>query len=190
MTEIADQEMAAQFARIIRRVKSSMSYRGSFSTRDILGALVARWLHSGEWYRLKQLPPEERYIGQSVRRFILDRIESLRVRGEHADLPEELLTLPDEKTLLEMIEESEMRSWIDAKVTELERGSVDPRVRIPVSSPQQIGRALRLHIGGRSQRQIASELGISLGLVNKRVTDGTNYLVVLQAIECGLRGFA
>lgn len=190
MTEIADQEMAAQFERIIRRVKSSMSYRGSFSTRDILGSLVARWLYSGEWDRLKQLRPEERHIGQSVRRFILDRIDSLRSRGEPADLPDELLAVPDEGTLLEMIEEAEMRIWIDAKVAELEGGVVDARVRIPVSSPQQTGRALRLHLAGRSQRQIATELGISLGLVNKRVTHGTNYLVVLQAIESGLRGVA
>ena len=77
-----DVQMAAQFERIIRRVKSSMNYRGSYSTRDILGSLVARWLTSGEWERLKQLPPEERHIGESVRRFILDRLDQLRRRGE------------------------------------------------------------------------------------------------------------
>lgn len=182
----SDREMAAQFERIIRRVKSSMNYRGSFSTRDILGSLVARWLQSGEWERLKRLPPEERHIGQSVRRFILDRIDSLRRRGEPTDLPDDLLSLPDELTLQGMIEEAEMRLWIEARIAELERGVIDVRVRIPVASPRQIGRALRLHITGSTQRQIANELGVSLGLANKRLADGTSYLVVLQAIECGI----
>src|ERR1041384_6634591 len=113
----SDDQMAAQFERIIRRVKSSMNYRGSYSTRDILGSLVARWgqsgegqrlralppaggrggeggrggllgsrvagwVRSGEWQRWRALPPAERRIGESVRRFILNRLEQLRGRGE------------------------------------------------------------------------------------------------------------
>jgi len=183
-----DDEMAAQFERIIRRVKSSMNYRGSYSTRDILGSLVARWLHSGEWERLKQLPPPERYIGESVRRFILDRIDQLRRRGEPEEMPDDLFVVPDEATLLELIEAAELREWIEARITELEAGSVDPRVRIPVTNAKQVGQALRLHIGGQTQRQIAGELGISLGATNKRILEGTNYLVVLQGIESGLGG--
>jgi hypothetical protein len=183
-----DDQMAAQFERIIRRVKSSMNYRGSYSTRDILGSLVARWLQSGEWERLKLLPPAERHIGESVRRFILDRIDQLRRRGDHAQMPEDLLAVPDEAMLTEMIEAAELRAWIEARIIELEDGTVDSRVRIPVTNPEQIGRALRLHIGGKTQRQIASELGISLGAANKRVVEGTNYLVVLQGIEAGLGG--
>ena len=35
---------------------------------------------------------------------------------------------------------------------------------------------------GLTQRQIASELGISLGATNKRLAEGTSYLVVLQGI--------
>jgi hypothetical protein len=58
--------MAAQFERIIRRVKHSMNYRGSYSTRDILGSLVAKWLQSGEWALLQELPPHERHIGEVV----------------------------------------------------------------------------------------------------------------------------
>lgn len=190
MSEITDQEMAAQFEQVIRRVKSSMNYRGSYSTRDILGSLVARWLQSGEWMRLKQLPAEQRHIGQSVRRFILDRIDSLRTRGEPTELPDDLLALPDEKTLIDLIEEVEMRLWIETRIGELATGAVDPRIKIPVTSPEQIGRALQLHIAGRTQRQIAGELGVSLSVANKRIADGTKYLVVLQAIECGLEGFA
>jgi hypothetical protein len=190
MSEIADQEMAAQFEQVIRRVKASMNYRGSYSTRDILGSLVARWLQSGEWTRLKQLPAEERRIGQSVRRFILDRIDSLRTRGEPTELPDDLLFLPNETTLIDLIEEVEMRLWIENRISELEQGTVDPRIKIPVTSPDQIGRALQLHIAGRTQRQIASELGVSLSVANKRIADGTKYLVVLQAIECGLGDFA
>ncbi len=53
-----DSQMAAQFERIIRRVKLSMNYRGSYSTRDILGSLVARWIRSGEWQRLRALPQQ------------------------------------------------------------------------------------------------------------------------------------
>ena len=178
--------MAAQFERIIRRVKSSMHYRGSYSTRDILGSLVARWLQSGEWQRLKLLPPAERHIGESVRRFILDRMDQLRRRGEHDEIPEDLVAVPDEATLTEMIELAELRLWIEARIVELEGGSVDPRIRIPIGNPQQIGGALRLHINGHTQRDIASKLGVSLGAANKRIVEGTNYLVVLQGIESGL----
>lgn len=163
-----------------------MNYRGSYSTRDILGSLVARWLQSGEWERLKQLPPPERHIGESVRRFILDRIDQLRRRGDHVDIPEDLLVVPDEKMLIEMIEAAELRAWIEARIDDLEAGTVDPRVRIPVVNPSQVGRSLRLHIGGKTQRQIAAELDISLGAANKRILEGTNYLVVLQGIEAGL----
>lgn len=178
--------MAAQFERIIRRVKTSMSYRGSYSTRDILGSLVARWLQSGEWERLKQLPAADRHIGESVRRFILDRMDQLRRRGEHDEIPEDLVAMPDEATLTEIIEVAELRSWIEARVDELERGVVDPRVRIPIGNAEQVGRALRLHIQGHTQRQIAGELCVSLGAANKRILEGTNYLVVLQGIESGL----
>ncbi|HEX5059068.1 MAG TPA: hypothetical protein VFV99_06895 [Kofleriaceae bacterium] len=182
--------MAAQFERIIRRVKSSMSYRGSYSTRDILGSLVARWLQSGEWDRLKQLPPADRHIGESVRRFILDRIDQLRRRGDHEEMPEDLLVVPDEAMLTEIIEAAELRAWIEARIAELEGGVVDPRVRIPLANVPQVGNALRLHMTGYTQRQIAGELGISLGAANKRILEGTNYLVVLQGIESGLAGGA
>jgi hypothetical protein len=186
--QVADDQMAAQFERIIRRVKSSMNYRGSYSTRDILGSLVARWLQSGEWERLKQLPPDQRHIGESVRRFILDRIDQLRRRGEQDELPEDLLVVPDEATLLDMIETAELRAWIESRITDLEQGVVDERVRIPVANPEQIGRALRLHVTGNTQRQIATQLGLSLGAANKRIFEGTNYLIVLQGIEIGIGG--
>lgn len=186
--QVADDQMAAQFERIIRRVKSSMNYRGSYSTRDILGSLVARWLQSGEWDRLKQLPPEQRHIGESVRRFILDRMDQLRRRGEQEELPEGLLVVPDDETLLDMIETAELRAWIEARIADLEQGVVDERVRIPVGQPEQIGRALRLHMNGNTQRQIATQLGLSLGAANKRIFEGTNYLIVLQGIEVGIGG--
>jgi hypothetical protein len=185
-----DDAMAAQFERIIRRVKSSMNYRGSYSTRDILGSLVARWLHSGEWERLKQLPPAERHIGESVRRFILDRMDQLRRRGEPEEMPDDLFVVPDDATLTELIEAAELRTWISARIGELEEGAVDPRVRIPLTNAAQVGRALRLHIGGQTQREIAAALGISLGATNKRIVEGTNYLVVLQGIVSGLGGSA
>ncbi|HEY4059091.1 MAG TPA: hypothetical protein VGM39_20890 [Kofleriaceae bacterium] len=178
--------MAAQFERIIRRVKSSMNYRGSYNTRDILGTLVARWLHSGEWERLKQLPAEDRHIGESVRRFILDRLDQLRRRGETAELPDDLFVVPDEATLVELIEAAELREWIEARVAELERSIVDPRLRIPLAHPTQVGRALRMHLAGTTQREIAAALGLSLGAANKRIVEGTNYLVVLQGIEAGI----
>ncbi|MGE0869148.1 MAG: hypothetical protein AB7P03_11305 [Kofleriaceae bacterium] len=183
---VADDQMAAQFERIIRRVKSSMNYRGSYSTRDILGSLVARWLCSGEWERLKLLPPHERHIGSSVRRFLLDRIDQLRRRGEQQEVTEDGIVLPDEATLTEMIEAAELRAWIEARINDLEHGVVDARVRIPIANPRQVGQALRRHVGGDTQRQIASELGISLGAINKRIVEGTNYLILLQGIESGL----
>jgi hypothetical protein len=185
-----DDQMAAQFERIIRRVKQSMHYRGSYSTRDILGSLVARWLHSGEWQRLKALPAEERRIGESVRRFILDRIAGLRRRGDRAELAEEEIVLPDEATLAELVELAELRVWIEARVADLERGEIDPRIKIPLARPHEVGRALRLHLVGRTQREIGAELGVSLGAANKRIAEGTSYLVVLAGIESGLGGEA
>lgn len=181
-----DGQMAEQFERIIRRVKQSMNYRGSYSTRDILDSLVARWLHSGEWERLKRLAPEERHIGESVRRFILDRFDQLRRRGEREDLEDDVISLPDDATLVEMVEEVEIRRWIADRVAELADGKLDPRVAIPLANARQIGEALRQHLSGRSQREIAAALGISLGAVNKRIAQGTNYLIVLQGIEHGI----
>lgn len=181
-----DDQMAAQFERIIRRVKYSMNYRGSYSTRDILGSLVVRWIHSGEWQRLKHLPPEERRIGESVRRFILDRLDSMRRRGEQEELVEDRIELPDEVALAEMVELAELREWIEARIADLGRGVVDDRVLIPIADAAQTGEAMRLHLAGRTQRQIAAELGISLGLANKRIALGTNYLILLQGIEQGI----
>jgi len=181
-----DDQMAAQFERIIRRVKQSMNYRGSYSTRDILGSLVVRWMNSGEWQRLKHLPPEERRIGESVRRFILDRLDRMRRRGQHEELVEDRIELPDEVTLTEMVELAELRAWIEARIADLRRGVVDERVLIPVSDAVQTGEAMRLHLAGQTQRQIAAEIGISLGLANKRIVEGTNYLIVLQGIEQGI----
>jgi len=178
--------MAAQFERIIRRVKHSMNYRGSYSTRDILGSLVVRWMHSGEWQRLKHLAPEERRIGESVRRFILDRLDQVRRRGEREELIEDRIELPDEVALAEMVEAAELREWIEARIADLRRGIVDERVLIPMADAAQTGEAMRLHLEGRTQRQIASALGISLGLANKRIVEGTNYLVVLHGIEQGI----
>ncbi len=183
---LPDDLMAAQFERIIRRVKYSMNYRGSYSTRDILGSLVVRWMHSGEWQRLKLLPPEERRIGESVRRFILDRLDQVRRRGEHEELVEDRIELPDEVALAEMVELAELREWIEARIADLQRGVVDERVLIPVAEATQTGAAMRLHLAGRTQRQIAAELGISLGLAHKRIAEGTNYLIVLQGIEQGI----
>jgi hypothetical protein len=181
-----DDQMAAQFERIIRRVKQSMNYRGSYSTRDILGSLVVRWMHSGEWQRLKHLPPEERRIGESVRRFILDRLDQVRRRGEREELVEDRIELPDEVELTEMVELAELREWIEARIADLRRGVVDDRILIPISGAVQTGEAMRLHLAGRTQRQIAAELGISLGLAHKRIAEGTNYLIVLQGIEQGI----
>ena len=181
-----DDEMAAQFERIIRRVKQSMNYRGSYSTRDILAALVTRWLQSGEWQRLRELPAGERRIGESVRRFLLDRIGHLRRRGDADALSPDEIVIPDDATLMELVELAEIRAWMHARIAELERGELDSRVRIRPVELSQVGAALRLHLQGLTQRQIAQDLGISLAVANKRIVDGTNLLVVLQGIEQGI----
>ena len=184
--DVPDDEMAAQFERIIRRVKQSMNYRGSYSTRDILSSLVMRWVQSGEWDRLRNLPAGERRIGESVRRFLLDRIDHWRRRGDRSELSPEDVLLPDDDTLTEMIEAAELRAWIYARIAELEQGQLDPRVKIRLTEVGQIGKALRLQLEGYTQRQIASELGVSLAVANKRLADGTNVLIVLQGIEHGV----
>jgi hypothetical protein len=94
--------------------------------------------------------------------------------------------VPDEATLVELIEAAELRAWIEARIADLEAGLVDPRMRIPLAHVTDVGSALRLHVKGHTQREIAAALGISLGAANKRILDGTNYLVVLQGIEAGL----
>ena len=181
---IDDSDMAAQLERVIRKVKRSMSYRGSYTTHDILGSLVTRWVQSGEWARLKQLPESQRHVGESVRRFILDRLAQLRRRGTREAIED--LQLPDDAQLAEVIEEAELREWIAARIAELEAGVTDPRVKIPLTAPRDVGRALRMQLEGKTQRQIASELNLSLGLVNKRISEGTSYLIVLQGIEHGI----
>jgi AcrR family transcriptional regulator len=175
-----------QLEHVIRRVKQSMRYRGSFTTRDILDTLVARWLQSGEWERLKGLPTRDRHLGKSVRRFILDRLHQLARRGPQDHTLEVLLELPDEEVLVELVELAQLRAWVRTRVSELEVGHLDGRVRLAVSHPEEIGRVLRLQLEGHTQREIASALGVSLGLVNKRFAEGTSYLVLLQGIECGL----
>jgi hypothetical protein len=180
----ADGQMAVQFERIIRRVKLSMNYRGSYSTQDILGSLVARWVHSGEWQRLKSVPPEQRQIGPSVRRFLLDRLDTMRVRGLRIDIED--LELPDDEALVEQVELAELRQWLEARVEELERGEPDSRIRITLADPVRMGTALRLLLAGQTQRRIAEALGISLGLANKRIVEGTRYLIVLRSIEQGI----
>lgn len=184
--DLVDDEIALQLKRIIRRVKQSMNYRGSYSTRDILGSLVARWIQSGEWQRLRQLPEAERHLGESVRRFILDRVDQLRRRGKREDLAGVAVTLPDEQVLQELVELAELRVWIARQVKELAAGVVDARIRVPLAHPAEAGEILQLHLEGRTQREIASARGISLGLVNKRIAEGTSYLALLQGIECGL----
>jgi hypothetical protein len=183
--DVADTEIAGQLERIIRRVKQSMNYRGSYSTRDILGSLVARWVTSGEWERLKELPAEDRKLGESVRRFILDRFDQLRRRGQREELDREI-AIPDEQTLGELVELAELRRWVIERIADLERDVVDPRVRIPIARPAQVGAILRLYLAGKTQREIATALGMSLGVVNKRIVEGTNYLVLVQSIEQGL----
>ena len=136
--------------------------------------------------RLKELPPEERKLGESVRRFILDRFDQLRRRGHREELDKEQIPLPDEQLLSEMVELAELRKWVIDRISDLERGVVDPRVRIPVPRPQQAGQILRLYLDGKTQREIATALGMSLGVVNKRIVEGTNYLVLVQSIEQGL----
>ena len=182
----ADDAIAHQLERIIRRVKQSMNYRGSYSTRDILGSLVARWIQSGEWERLKQLPDDQRHLGESVRRFILDRLDQLRRRGRREDLEGAAVSLPDDHTLAEIVELAELRTWIARRVGELVAGTVDPRVRVPLAHPAEAGAILELHLAGKTQREIAAARGVSLGLINKRIAEGTSYLAVLQGIECGL----
>lgn len=184
--ELVDDEIAHHLERIIRRVKQSMNYRGSYSTRDILGSLVARWIQSGEWERLRQLPEDQRHLGESVRRFILDRLDQLRRRGKREDLGELSVSLPDEHALAELVELAELRAWIASRVRELATGATDARVRVPLANPREAGEILQLHLDGKTQREIASARGVSLGLVNKRIAEGTSYLAVLQGIECGL----
>jgi DNA-directed RNA polymerase specialized sigma24 family protein len=183
---VADDQIAHQLERIIRRVKRSMNYRGSYSTRDILGSLVARWVGSGEWERLKQLPDDQRHLGESVRRFILDRLDQLRRRGKREDLDDAAIALPDEQMLAEMVELAELRAWIARRIAELAAGVVDARIRVPLAEPAEAGAILQLHLGGKTQREIAAARGVSLGLVNKRIAEGTSYLAVLHGIERGV----
>jgi hypothetical protein len=67
-------EMLARFEQVVKAVKNAMRYRGSYATGDILAALVARWIDSGELAKLQALPPGDRRIGTSVRNFLLDRL--------------------------------------------------------------------------------------------------------------------
>ena len=54
------------------------------------------------------------------------------------------------------------------------------------SAARTSARCSRCYLAGKTQREIATELGMSLGVVNKRIVEGTNYLVLIQSIEAGL----
>jgi DNA-directed RNA polymerase specialized sigma24 family protein len=121
-----------------------------------------------------------------VRRFILDRFDQLRRRGQRTELDSEAIALPDDADLAEMVELAQLRKWIFERVADLEANKVDPRVRIPVVRAPEVGAILRLHLAGKTQREIAAALVMSVGAVNKRLAEGTSYLVLLQSIELGL----
>ena len=128
----SDDQIALQLERIIHRVKQSMNYRGSYTTRDILGSLVARWVRSGEWDRLKQLPPEQRHLGESVRRFILDRFDQLRRRGTREDLdPNSCRVARRARCSPRWSSSPSFVSGSRRGCTDLEAARVDDRVRIP-----------------------------------------------------------
>ena len=57
---------------------------------------------------------------------------------------------------------------------------------MPLAEPAEAGAILQLHLAGKTQREIAAARGVSLGLVNKRIAEGTSYLAVLQGIERGV----
>ncbi len=181
----ADREIADHLERVIRRIKYSMRYRGSFTTSDILDSLVLRWVQSGEWSRLKALPVEERHLGESVRRFILDRLDYLRRRGPHVEIGGAVLAIPDDAALAEAVAGAELRAWIEARIQELERGHVDPRVLLPVPQPVETGQVLRGHLDGCTQRELAERMRMSLGVVHKRLTEGRAYLAVLHDVVEG-----
>jgi hypothetical protein len=113
-------------------------------------------------------------------------LAQLRRRGPQGELDPAELAIPDEETLAEMVELAELRQWILARVADLEAGTLDARVKIPIPSPGQVGKILRLHLDGKTQREIAKLAGVSLGAANKLIALGTNYLVLLQSIEAGL----
>jgi len=87
----------------------------------------------------------------SVRRFILDRFDQLRRRGQRTDLDSEAIALPDDADLADMVELAQLRRWILDRVADLEAERVDPRVRIPIARPREVGAILRLHIDGKTQ---------------------------------------
>lgn len=68
-----------RFEKQAHRIKQAMRYYGTYGTSDIVSALVERWIKSGKLRELQGLPPEKRNIAQSVRNFILDRIDIDRV---------------------------------------------------------------------------------------------------------------
>jgi hypothetical protein len=180
-TNAADEIMTAQFERVVRRVKQSMRYEGSHDARDILHSLVVRWLQSGEWERLRSLAAHERIIGESVRRFILDRFARLRTRGERFD--DDLDAVPDPTAVFDAFERAELAHWVDRRLGDLECGACDDRIRITGAQPARIATVLRLVLSGYTQRQISRRLGMSLGAVNKTATLGTRYLSRLRRLQ-------
>lgn len=175
-----DDQLIQQIERVVRRVKRALGYHGSHTTNDFLSGLIEKWIKSGEYERLRALPPAERRIGPSVRHFIIDR---LRGRDRENKVPFDDLQLPDDDALAALVEDEIMRLWMSDEIAKLERGELDATIRSRPTFPKESGAVLRLTRDGMTQRQIVDKLGMSLATVNARLADGVRYLnnVALKA---------
>jgi DNA-directed RNA polymerase specialized sigma24 family protein len=177
---ISDATLLEQIAKTVKRVKQGLRYRGSNDTGDFFAGLVLKWIRSGEYERLRGLPPEARHIYSSVRGFVVDRI---RGRDREKKVPLGDIQVPDDDVLLDLIKQEALNLWLTSELEKLVRGEVDTRIRGQLTNPRQSGLALQLQRQGQVMRQIAETLGISDGCVHARVKEGTEYLSKLARKE-------
>lgn len=142
-------EMLARFEKVVKTVKNALRYRGSYATGDILAALVARWIDSGELAKLQALPPSDRRIGTSVRNFLLDRLGVDKILAAARKRIAE-------KTKLQIIDESEL--------LEQAKAFRKPALVDEASGPRSFaGKRIMLHRFEPANRKEAAALVKELG---------------------------
>jgi hypothetical protein len=101
----------------------------------------------------------------------------------------DVVQLPDDRVLLQIVENESMKDWIRKQASDLAINKPDPRIRLLPEDCALVGAVLLKSIRGLTQREIVDALSleraeaISLTRVHHTLHEGEDYLVALHAIE-------
>jgi DNA-directed RNA polymerase specialized sigma24 family protein len=184
---VSDQELRDQVRAFVRKIKRGFRYVGTHGTDDLVNGLILRWLESGEYERLKNLPAGERKIGLSIRRFIIDQLRGRDTRreGRTTLVAQQLLCQSDEEFEARLLD-VEFEHWLHKQLKAFDDGSYH-KLPVSLSNPPEIASVLRLKLlHQRVVRDIATQLGLSIGTVQDRIQEGVGYLAALYSVDFNL----